>query len=216
MGKRFKFSPLRARILMMVSPMFGAIFFGLGSCSFIDHTLKVGLSFWLDMIRENFMLVLSFIWINMSLVGSIYRMIKNNLLLNSNIQELRDCYPELEEDWQNLNDTDYLDEGLQVLVYADHLICYRTFDIAYLPECSKIDAFMKMHRFSGHREVRRVHFSAWYLDGSESELRTNELRSFAGINQKARKDALFDYIRENFDYIELETFDFRLREGSRY
>ena len=207
MGKRIKFSPLKARILMMVSPMFGAIFFGLGSCSFIDHTLKVGLSFWLDMIRENFMLVLSFIWINMSLVGSIYRMIKNNLLLNSNIQELRDCYPELEEDWQNLNDTDYLDEGLQVLVYADHLICYRTFDIAYLPECSKIDAFMKMHRFSGHREVRRVHFSAWYLDGSEFELRTNELRSYAGINQKARKDALFDYIRQNFDYIELETFE---------
>ena len=26
-------------------------------------------------------------------------------------------------------------------------------------------------------------------------------------NQKARKDALFDYLRENFDYIELETFD---------
>ena len=154
----------------------------------------------------------------MSLVESIYRMIKNNLLLNSNIQELRDCYPELEEDWQNLNDADYFDEDLQVLVYGNHLICYRTFDIVYLPECSKIDAFMKVYVFrvsSGH-ELRRVHFSAWYLDGSESELRTNELRSFAGINQKARKDALFDYIRENFDYIELETFDFRLRERSRY
>ena len=207
MGKRFKFSPLRARILMMIGPVMSAIFFGFGLCSFIYHTLKVGLSFWLDMIRENFMLFLSFIWIHMSLVESIYRMIKNNLLLNSNIQELRDCYPELEEDWQNLNDADYLDEDLQVLVYADHLICYRTFDIAYLPECSKIDAFINMHRFRGHREVRRVHFSAWYLDGSESELRTNELRSFAGINQKARKDALFDYIRENFDYIELETYD---------
>ena len=191
MGKRIKFSPLKARILMMVSPMFCAIFFGLGSCSFIDHTLKVGLSFWLDMI----------------LVKSIYRMIKNNLLLNSNIQELRDCYPELEEDWQNLNDADYLDKDLQVLVYGDHLICYRTFDIAYLPECSKIDAFMKMYRLGSRYKVRRVHFSAWYLDGSESELRTNELRSFAGINQKACKDALFDYIRENFDYIELETFD---------
>ena len=209
MGKRIKFSPLKARILMMVSPMFGAIFFGLGSCSFIDHTLKVGLSFWLDMIREDFMLVLSFIWFNMSLVKSIYRMIKNNLLLNSNIQELRGCYPELEEDWQNLNDADYLDKDLQVLVYGDHLICYRTFDIAYLPECSKIGAFMKasVFRLSRFREVRRVHFSAWYLDGSESELRTDELRKFIGMNQNAHKDALFDYLRENFDYIELETFD---------
>lgn len=137
----------------------------------------------------------------------IYRLVKDNLQFNSNLQELRDCYSELEDSWDYLNDADYLDKGLQVLVYGDHLICYRTFDIAYLPECSKIDAFMKMHRFSGHREVRRVHFSAWYLDGSESELRTNELRSFAGINQKARKDALFDYIRENFYYIELETYD---------
>ena len=137
----------------------------------------------------------------------IYRLVKDNLQFNSNLQELRDCYSELEDSWDYLNDADYLDKGLQVLVYGDHLICYRTFDIAYLPECSKIDAFMKMHHFSGHREVRRVHFSAWYLDGSESELRTNELRSFAGINQKARKDALFDYIRENFYYIELETYD---------
>ena len=137
----------------------------------------------------------------------IYRLVKDNLQFNSNLQELRDCYSELEDSWDYLNDADYLDKGLQVLVYGDHLICYRTFDIAYLPECSKIDAFMKMHSFSGHREVRRVHFSAWYLDGSESELRTNELRSFAGINQKARKDALFDYIRENFYYIELETYD---------
>ena len=137
----------------------------------------------------------------------IYRLVKDNLQFNSNLQELRDCYSELEDSWDYLNDADYLDKGLQVLVYGDHLICYRTFDIAYLPECSKIDAFMKMHHFSGHREVRRVHFSAWYLDGSESELRTNELRSFAGINQKARKDALFDYIRETFYYIELETYD---------
>ena len=137
----------------------------------------------------------------------IYRLVKDNLQFNSNLQELRDCYSELEDSWDYLNDADYLDKGLQVLVYGDHLICYRTFDIAYLPECSKIDAFMKMHHFSGHREVRRVHFSAWYLDGSESELRTNELRSFAGINQKARKDALFDDIRENFYYIELETYD---------
>ena len=209
MGKRFKFSPLRARILLMIGPVISAIFFGFGSCSLIYDTLKVVLSFRLDMIRENFMLILSFIWINMSLVGSIYRMIKNNLQLNSNIQELRDCYPELEEDWQNLNDADYFDEDLQVLVYGDHLICYRTFDIAYLPECSKIDAFMKVYVFRvySRHKVRRVHFSAWYLDGSKSELRTNELRSFAGINQNARKDALFDYIRENFDYIELETFD---------
>ena len=56
--------------------------------------------------------------------------------------------------------------------------------------------------------AKLIHFFASYLDGSESELRTNELRSFAGINQKARKDALFDYIRENFDYIELKTYDY--------
>ena len=207
MGKRFEFSPLRARILMMIGPVISAIFFGLYSCSFIYYTLKEGLSFWLDMIREDFMLVLSFIWFNMSLVKSIYRMIKNNLLLNSNIQELRGCYPELEDSWDYLNDADYLDKDLQVLVYGDHLICYRTFDIAYLPECSKIDAFMKMYRLGSRYKVRRVHFSAWYLDGSESELRTDELRKFIGMNQKAHKDALFDYIRENFDYIELETYD---------
>ena len=215
-GERIKFSSLKARILMMISPVMSAIFFGFFSCGFIYYALELGISFWLDLIRENFMLIIFFIWFHMSLVESIYRMIKNNLLLNSNIQELRDCYPELEEDWQNLNDADYLDKDLQVLVYGNHLICYRTFDIAYLPECSKIDAFMKMYRLGSRYKVRRVHFSAWYLDGSESELRTNELRSFAGINQKARKDALFDYIRENFDYIELETFDFRLRERSRY
>ena len=207
MGKRFEFSPLRARILMMIGPVISAIFFGLYSCSFIYYTLKEGLSFWLDMIRDNFMFILFFIWIHMSLVESIYRMIKNNLLLNSNIQELRGCYPELEDSWDYLNDADYLDKDLQVLVYGDHLICYRTFDIAYLPECSKIDAFMKMYRLGSRYKVRRVHFSAWYLDGSEFELRTNELRKFIGMNQKARKDALFDYLRENFDYIELETFD---------
>lgn len=218
MGKRFEFSPLKARILMMIGPVISAIFFGLYSCSFIYYTLKEGLSFWLDMIRDNFMFILFFIWIHMSLVESIYRMIKNNLLLNSNIQELRGCYPELEDSWDYLNDADYLDKDLQVLVHGDHLICYRTFDIVYLPECSKIGAFMKasVFRLSRFREVRRVHFSAWYLDGSESELRTDELRKFIGMNQNAHKDALFDYIRENFDYIELETFDFRLRERSRY
>ena len=207
MGKRIKFSPLKARILMMVGPMFGAIFFGFFSCSVIYHTFKVGLSFWLDLIHENFMLIGCYIWFHIELFKSIYRIIKNNLLLNSNIQELRDCYSELEDSWDYLNDADYLDKGLQVLVYGNHLICYRTFDIVYLPECSKIDAFMKMYRLGSRHRVRRVHFSAWYLDGSESELRTNELRSFAGINQKARKDALFDYLRENFDYIELETYD---------
>lgn len=207
--KRIKFSPLKARILMMISPVMSAIFFGFFSCGFIYYALELGISFWLDLIRENFMLIIFFIWFHMSLVESIYRMIKKNLLLNCNIQELRDCYPELEEDWQNLNDADYFDEDLQVLVYGNHLICYRIFDIAYLPECSKIDAFMKVYVFrvsSGH-ELRRVHFSAWYLDGSKSEIRTNEFRRFVGMNQNAHKDALFDYLRENFDYIELETFD---------
>ena len=55
--------------------------------------------------------------------------------------------------------------------------------------------------------MRRVHFSAWYLDVSETELRTDELRKFIGMNQNDHKDALFEYLRENFDYIELETFD---------
>jgi len=138
----------------------------------------------------------------------IYRLVKDNLLLNSNIQELRDCYSELEDSWDYLNDADYLDKGLQVLVYGDHLICYRTFDIVYLPECSKIIASMTTSvSVRNPRRAKLIHFFASYLDGSESELRTNELRSFAGINQKARKDALFDYIRENFDYIELETYD---------
>lgn len=138
----------------------------------------------------------------------IYRLVKDNLLLNSNIQELRDCYSELEDSWDYLNDADYLDKGLQVLVYGDHLICYRTFDIVYLPECSKIIASMTTSvSVRNPRRAKLIHFFASYLDGSESELRTNELRSFAGINQKARKDALFDYLRENFDYIELETFD---------
>ena len=208
MGKRFEFSPLRARILMMIGPVISAIFFGLYSCSFIYYTLKEGLSFWLDMIRDNFMFILFFIWIHMSLVESIYRMIKNNLLLNSNIQELIGCYPELEDSWDYLNDADYLDKDLQVLVYGDHLICYRTFDIVYLPECSKIIASMTTSvSVRNPRRAKLIHFFASYLDGSESELRTNEFRSFAGINQKARKDALFDYLRENFDYIELETFD---------
>lgn len=91
---------------MMIGPVISAIFFGLYSCSFIYYTLKEGLSFWLDMIRDNFMFILFFIWIHMSLVESIYRMIKNNLLLNSNIQELRGCYPELEDSWDYLNDAE--------------------------------------------------------------------------------------------------------------
>ena len=207
-GERINFLPLKARILMMISPVMSAIFFGFFSCGFIYYALELGISFWLDLIRENFMLIIFFIWFHMSLVESIYRMIKNNLLLNSNIQELRDCYPELEEDWQNLNDADYFDEDLQVLVYGNHLICYRTFDIVYLPECSKIIASMTTSvSVRNPRRAKLIHFFASYLDGSESELRTNEFRSFAGINQKARKDALFDYIRENFYYIELETFD---------
>ena len=105
-GERIKFSPLKARILMMISPVMSAIFFGFFSCGFIYYALELGISFWLDLIRENFMLIIFFIWFHMSLVESIYRMIKNNLLLNSNIQELRDCYPELEEDWQNRYDAD--------------------------------------------------------------------------------------------------------------
>lgn len=209
MGERIKFSPLKARILMMVGPMFGAIFFGLGSCSFIDHTLKVGFSFWLKLIRETFMGFVLWMLFDSMFGILIYRMIKGNLRISRNVRELKDSYPELEDSWDYLNDADYLDKDLQVLVYGDHLICYRTFDIAYLPECSKIGAFMKasVFRLSRFREVRRVHFSAWYLDGSESELRTDELRKFIGMNQKAHKDALFDYLRENFDYIELETFD---------
>ena len=211
MGKRFKFSPLKARALIIMLPTIG-----LAGIIFSQSVLIYIFRFeYFELILFNFDLpfdqLISMLFYRFLLFYTpsliIYRLVKDNLLLNSNIQELRDCYPELEEDWQNLNDADYFNKDLQVLVYGDHLICYRTFDIAYLPECSKIDAFMKMYRLGSRHKVRRVHFSAWYLDGSESELRTNELRSFAGINQKARKDALFDYLRENFDYIELETFD---------
>jgi len=213
MGKRIKFSPLKARALIMMLPTIG-----LAGIIFSQSVLIYIFRFeYFEFILFNFDLpfdrLISMLYFRFLLFYTpiliIYRLIKDNLLLNSNIQELRDCYPELEEDWQNLNDTDYLDEDLQVLVYGDHLICYRTFDIAYLPECSKIGAFMKVHvfRLSRFREVRRVHFSAWYLDGSETELRTDELRKFIGMNQNDHKDALFDYLRENFDYIELETFD---------
>ena len=211
MGKRIKFSPLKARALIIMLPTIG-----LAGIIFSQSVLIYIFRFeYFELILFNFDLpfdqLISMLFYRFLLFYTpsliIYRLVKDNLLLNSNIQELRDCYSELEDSWDYLNDADYLDKGLQVLVYGDHLICYRTFDIAYLPECSKIDAFMKMHRFRGHRKVRRVHFSAWYLDGSESELRTNEFRSFVGMNQSAHKDALFDYLRENFDYIELETFD---------
>ena len=179
MGKRFKFSPLKARALIIMLPtieLAGIIF----SQSVLIYILRFE---YFELILFNFDLpfnqLISILFYRFLLFYTpsliIYRLVKDNLQFNSNLQELRDCYSELEDSWDYLNDADYLDKGLQVLVYGDHLICYRTFDIAYLPECSKIDAFMKMHRFSGHREVRRVHFSAWYLDGSESELRTNEL-----------------------------------------
>lgn len=213
MGKRFKFSPLKARALIIMLPTIG-----LAGIIFSQSVLIYIFRFeYFELILFNFDLpfdqLISMLFYRFLLFYTpsliIYRLVKDNLLLNSNIQELRDCYSELEDSWDYLNDADYLDKGLQVLVYGDHLICYRTFDIVYLPECSKIGAFMKasVFRLSRFREVRRVHFSAWYLDGSESELRTDELRKFIGMNQKAHKDALFDYIRENFDYIELETYD---------
>lgn len=207
MGKRFKFSPLKARILMMIGPMLSLLPFGFVLFVSIYATVSFGFSFWLKLIRETFMGFVLWMLFDSMFGILIYRMIKGNLRISRNVRELKDSYPELEEDWQNLNDADCLDKRLKVLVYGDHLICYRTFDIAYLPECSKIDAFMKMYRLGSRHKVRRVHFSAWYLDGSESELRTNEFRRFVEMNQNAHKDALFDYLRENFDYIELETFE---------
>lgn len=209
MGERIKFSPLKARILMMVGPMLGLLPFGFVLFVSIYATVSFGFSFWLKLIRETFMGFVLWMLFDSMFGILIYRMIKGNLRISRNVRELKDSYPELEDSWDYLNDADYLDKDLQVLVYGDHLICYRTFDIVYLTECSKIGAFMKasVFRLSRFREVRRVHFSAWYLDGSESELRTDELRKFIGMNQKARKDALFDYLRENFDYIELETYD---------
>lgn len=212
MGKRFKFSPLKARALIMMLPTIG-----LAGIIFSQSVLIYIFRFeYFELILFNFDLpfdrLISMLYFRFLLFYTpiliIHRLIKDNLLLNSNIQELRDCYPELEDSWDYLNDADYLDKGLQVLVYGDHLICYRTFDIVYLPECSKIIASLTTSvSVRNPRRAKLIHFFASYLDGSESELRTNELRSFAGINQKARKDALFDYIRENFDYIELETFD---------
>ena len=212
MGKRFKFSPLKARALIIMLPTIG-----LAGIIFSQSVLIYIFRFeYFELILFNFDLpfdqLISMLFYRFLLFYTpsliIYRLVKDNLLLNSNIQELRDCYPELEDSWDYLNDADYLDKGLQVLVYGDHLICYRTFDIAYLPECSKIIASLTTSvSVRNPRRAKLIHFFASYLDGSESELRTKELRSFAGINQKARKDALFDYIRENFDYIELETFD---------
>ena len=212
MGKRFKFSPLKARALIIMLPTIG-----LAGIIFSQSVLIYIFRFeYFELILFNFDLpfdqLISMLFYRFLLFYTpsliIYRLVKDNLLLNSNIQELRDYYSELEDSWDYLNDADYLDKGLQVLVYGDHLICYRTFDIVYLPECSKIIASMTTSvSVRNPRRAKLIHFFASYLDGSESELRTNELRSFAGINQKARKDALFDYIRENFDYIELETYD---------
>ena len=212
MGKRFKFSPLKARALIIMLPTIG-----LAGIIFSQSVLIYIFRFeYFELILFNFDLpfdqLISMLFYRFLLFYTpsliIYRLVKDNLLLNSNIQELRDCYSELEDSWDYLNDSDYIDKGLQVLVYGDHLICYRTFDIVYLPECSKIIASMTTSvSVRNPRRAKLIHFFASYLDGSESELRTNELRSFAGINQKARKDALFDYIRENFDYIELETYD---------
>lgn len=212
MGKRIKFSPLKARALIIMLPTIG-----LAGIIFSQSVLIYIFRFeYFELILFNFDLpfdqLISMLFYRFLLFYTpsliIYRLVKDNLLLNSNIQELRDCYSELEDSWDYLNDADYLDKGLQVLVYGDHLICYRTFDIVYLPECSKIIASMTTSvSVRNPRRAKLIHFFASYLDGSESELRTNELRSFAGINQKARKDALFDYIRENFDYIELETYD---------
>ena len=212
MGKRIKFSPLKARALIIMLPTIG-----LAGIIFSQSVLIYIFRFeYFELILFNFDLpfdqLISMLFYRFLLFYTpsliIYRLVKDNLLLNSNIQELRDCYSELEDSWDYLNDADYLDKGLQVLVYGDHLICYRTFDIVYLPECSKIIASMTTSvSVRNPRRAKLIHFFASYLDGSESELRTNEFRSFAGINQKARKDALFDYIRENFYYIELETFD---------
>lgn len=212
MGKRIKFSPLKARALIIMLPTIG-----LAGIIFSQSVLIYIFRFeYFELILFNFDLpfnqLISMLFYRFLLFYTpsliIYRLVKDNLLLNSNIQELRDCYSELEDSWDYLNDADYLDKGLQVLVYGDHLICYRTFDIVYLPECSKIIASMTTSvSVRNPRRAKLIHFFESYLDGSESELRTNELRSFVGINQKARKDALFDYIRENFDYIELETYD---------
>ena len=212
MGKRFKFSPLKARALIIMLPTIG-----LAGIIFSQSVLIYIFRFeYFELILFNFDLpfdqLISMLFYRFLLFYTpsliIYRLVKDNLQFNSNLQELRDCYSELEDSWDYLNDADYLDKGLQVLVYGDHLICYRTFDIVYLPECSKIIASMTTSvSVRNPRRAKLIHFFASYLDGSESELRTNELRSFAGINQKARKDALFDYIRENFDYIELETYD---------
>lgn len=212
MGKRIKFSPLKARALIIMLPTIG-----LAGIIFSQSVLIYIFRFeYFELILFNFDLpfnqLISMLFYRFLLFYTpsliIYRLVKDNLLLNSNIQELRDCYSELEDSWDYLNDADYLDKGLQVLVYGDHLICYRTFDIVYLPECSKIIASMTTSvSVRNPRRAKLIHFFESYLDGSESELRTNELRSFAGINRKARKDALFDYIRENFDYIELETYD---------
>ena len=208
MENRIKFSPFRARMLIMLYPMVG--FVGL-SFGFVVLTIifrPYSFLFWQGLSLKQILLFLFIFGMYILKISLFFhQIIKDNLLMNSNIQELRDFYPELEEGWEDLNYADYLDEGLQILVYGDHLICYRTFDIAYLPECQRIRASMTTNISTGRRRSRSnlIHFFATYIDGSQSELRTNEMRSFWGIDQDAHKEALFDYIRENFDYIEVET-----------
>ena len=135
MGKRIKFSPLKARILMMVGPMLGLLPFGFVLFVSIYATVSFGFSFWLKLIRETFMGFVLWMLFDSMFGILIYRMIKGNLRISRNVRELKDSYPELEDSWDYLNDADYLDERLKVLVYGDYLIHYGTFEIVYLPEC---------------------------------------------------------------------------------
>lgn len=188
-----KFSIVKARILVMIGPLISIL-----SMSFGVYFLGFMLNFWNELFG---LLLLS--GMVLLVVFHSYLIVTYNIRLNRNIKELREAYPVLEQDWYDFNYADYLDKDLQLLVYGDYLICYRTFDIIYLPQCLKLRAFMRTGTASRRQDT--VCFQAIYNDGNRSELRTYLLRGFWGVNQMAHKEFLFTYIENNYDYIELQT-----------
>lgn len=193
MEKLIKFSTFKARILLMIGPTMFIIPMILAMFPFV-YILKMGsggLVTWL--------FVMGF---PVLIVYLIYLILSNQLLLSRNIRELRENYPVLEQNWYDLNYADYLDEDLQLLIYGDYLICYRTFDIAYLPDCRKIRVFKRSGGAPRGQNV--IHFRAIYNDGRYSEIRTNILRVFWRIDQMYCKEILYDYIKENYEHIEFQ------------
>ena len=195
MVKRIKFSPLKARILMMVGPMLGLLPFGFVLFVSIYATVSFGFSFWLKLIRETFMGFVLWMLFDSMFGILIYRMIKGNLRISRNVRELKDSYPELEDSWDYLNDADYLDERLKVLVYGDYLIHYGTFEIVYLPECREL--------FPNLRVTSRdpIGFSVTCNDGSRYDILMHTFYGSSGYGTDKNKKELLAYIEENYPHI---------------